>query len=158
MEGEVRSIRDHEEWTKIVADSDTGAYVMQGFVVHDQTMNRPVTDRRAIEKAVRHLARRKGWDLQLTGYAGTLAGVIPTGETFDRLEFGDDGGCRLVVPVDYLAQLDDRGGGIPHPARRLRAGLPGGGSGCPARRAVSAASRVRLHVRVCVEGRDALHV
>ncbi len=114
MQGEFRSVQDHEEWTKIVADSDTGAYVMQGFMVHDRTMNRPVTDQRTIEKAVRRLARLKGWDEQLTAVTGPLTTIIPVdGETFDRptpsriTKLDDEGGWWLLVPVDYLDQVDD---------------------------------------------------
>jgi hypothetical protein len=109
MEGEFRSIRDYEEWTKIVADSDTGAYVMQAFVVHDRTMDRPVTDGHTIKKVVQRLARRKGWNEGLTGVFGPLEGTIsPDGKTFDRLKFGDDGGWWLVFPADYLKQVDNR--------------------------------------------------
>jgi hypothetical protein len=123
VEGEVRSTQDHEEWTKIVADSDTGAYVMQGFVVHDRTMNRPVTDERTVGKALRLLARRKGWDEQLTGYAGPLGGMIPTGG--DVRPPGVWRRWRVVAGRPGLLPRSSRrpGAGIPRPAGRLRAGL-----------------------------------
>ncbi len=114
MEGEVRSIQDHEEWTKIVADSETGAYAIQGFAVYDRTMNRSVTDERTMEKAVRRLARLKGWNEEMAGVVGPLTTRIPAdGETFDRptpshvMELGDKGGWWILVPVDYLDQVDD---------------------------------------------------
>jgi hypothetical protein len=113
MQGEVRPVEDHEEWAQL-ADSETGAYVMQGFVVHDETMNRFVTDQRTVDKACLRLARRKGWDEQLTAVAGPLTTVQPAdGETFDRptpghvTEFDEEGGWWLLVPVDYLDQVDD---------------------------------------------------
>lgn len=114
MRGSLRPVEDHEEWTKIVEGADSGVYAMQGFVVRDETMNRFVADQRTVEKAARRLARRKGWEEALTFVAGPMTTAQPVaGEAFDRRSpstvagLGDEGGWWLVVPVDYLDQVDD---------------------------------------------------
>lgn len=114
MRGPIHTVEDHEEWTRIVEGSDSGVYMMQGFVVFDETMNRAVTDKRTVEKATRRLAQRKGWDEAFAVVIGPMTTVRPVdGETFDRrtpstvTELGDAGGWWLLVPVDYLDGVDD---------------------------------------------------
>lgn len=114
MSGRIQTVEDHEEWTSIVEGSDSGVYVMQGFIVRDETMNRFVTDQRVVAKAARRLARRKGWDEVLTTVTDPMTTVQPSdGEIFDHptpsraTSLGDQGGWWMIVPVDYLDQVDD---------------------------------------------------
>ncbi len=115
MRGNIVPVEDHEEWTKIVADSDTGAYVMQGFMIHDKTNNARVTNRGAAVKVLKALARRKGWDERLVTMTSPLEAHIPLDPTAPRdkpargrvVNVREEGMWWVIVPVDYLDQLDD---------------------------------------------------
>ncbi len=116
MQGDVRPVEDHEEWTRIVADADGGVFTMQGFMVHNTTKDRPVTERHIVEQAVEDVVRRKGWG-ELASVAGPMQAHQPINpNAWQRpdkkakgyvRDFKSIGGWWLIVPVDYLDDLDD---------------------------------------------------
>ena len=116
MNGHVELIEDHEEWTEIVSEADGGVFTMQGFLVHNVTKDRPVSERHIVEQAVEEVARRKGWGT-LAGVSGPMQSHQPINQkAWERpdkqvqgyvRDFKSVGGWWLIVPVDYLSDLDN---------------------------------------------------
>lgn len=117
MKGAIKHVEDHEEWAGIAADSDTGAYAIQGFMLHNWTKDKPVTEFNVASAAIAELASRKGWDARLCSHVGameTYRAADPDAPVVSGRKapgyvtgFRDAGGWWLCVPIDYLDQLDE---------------------------------------------------
>ncbi|MDP9474841.1 MAG: hypothetical protein M3R38_03975 [Actinomycetota bacterium] len=121
---EQRRVADHEEWTRIVEKSESGAYAMQGFAAYAEVgggRRKLITDQRVVDEALAALREEFGWG----GLAAVTGPLITTDEEVGTKRAhgtvapaeGPPGARRqsrtvegtwwIIVPVDYAQDLHD---------------------------------------------------
>ena len=108
----VHPVWDHEEWMRLARDAEGGIFLAQGSVVRDETNGGYLSDPLEVEGALRVVAKHERWTLADVG--GPIVSG-PKQQPADVDGFGTqmEGGCWLVVPIDYLK-------GATHPGLVLR--------------------------------------
>jgi hypothetical protein len=117
MEDNIRLIEDHEEWTRIVAASESGAYVQHGFAIYNIDTEIYVGQQHRARKIFERLYKRQGWDMRFARHVRPHKSYSPLEDGHPLLaggrtaayewDFSKDGWWWAWAPVDYLDELDD---------------------------------------------------
>ncbi len=114
MKGDFQVVEDHEEFARIVRDSETGVYVQELWSAHSNRRGKPVSSANVAMKAFKALYEREEWDRRLLLVnPGVSFSPLPQDAAAGRMrrrsnpmDLSGEGFWWATAPIDYWEEFD----------------------------------------------------